>query len=104
MRGASVSLRSVGKSFAGRTVLDDIDLDIAAGQFVSIIGPSGAGKSTLLRLVARLDAPSHRASRDGPQGGCAVDVSGGPSAAMADCARQCSAGHQGQEGWRPPHP
>ncbi|MGY4502167.1 sulfonate transport system ATP-binding protein [Bradyrhizobium sp. GM24.11] len=58
MSGASVSLRSVGKSFAGRTVLNGVDLDIAAGQFVSIIGPSGAGKSTLLRLVAGLDAPS----------------------------------------------
>jgi sulfonate transport system ATP-binding protein len=58
MSGASVSLRSVGKSFAGRTVLDGVDLDIAAGQFVSIIGPSGAGKSTLLRLVAGLDVPS----------------------------------------------
>jgi sulfonate transport system ATP-binding protein len=58
MSGASVSLRSVGKSFAGRKVLDGVDLDIPAHQFVSIIGPSGAGKSTLLRLVAGLDAPS----------------------------------------------
>jgi len=63
MSGASVSLRSVGKSFAGRTVLNGVDLDIAAGQFVSIIGPSGAGKSTLLRLVAGLDAPSRFARR-----------------------------------------
>lgn len=58
MSGASVSLRSVGKSFVGRRVLENVDLDIVAGQFVSIIGPSGAGKSTLLRLVAGLDEPS----------------------------------------------
>jgi sulfonate transport system ATP-binding protein len=58
MTGAEVSLRAVSKSFGARPVLDAVDLDIAAGQFVSIIGPSGAGKSTLLRLVAGLDAPS----------------------------------------------
>lgn len=58
MTGAEVNLRSVGKSFAGRSVLREVNLDIAAGKFVSIIGPSGAGKSTLLRLVAGLDTPS----------------------------------------------
>ena len=38
--------------------LRDIDLDIAAGDFVSLIGPSGCGKSTLLRLIANLLAPT----------------------------------------------
>lgn len=38
-------------------VLEDIDLDIAAGEFVSLLGPSGCGKSTLLRLVSGLDLP-----------------------------------------------
>ncbi|MEM7272111.1 MAG: ABC transporter ATP-binding protein [Actinomycetota bacterium] len=36
------------------TALEDIDLDVAAGEFVSLIGPSGCGKSTLLRLIADL--------------------------------------------------
>lgn len=36
-------------------MLDRIDLDIRAGQFISIVGPSGCGKSTLLRLIAGLD-------------------------------------------------
>jgi len=58
MSGAEVSLRALSKSFATRKVLNAVDLDIAAGQFVSIIGPSGAGKSTLLRLVAGLEAPT----------------------------------------------
>ena len=38
--------------------LRDIDLDIAAGDFVSLIGPSGCGKSTLLRLIANLLSPT----------------------------------------------
>jgi NitT/TauT family transport system ATP-binding protein len=38
--------------------LEDIDLDVGAGEFVSLIGPSGCGKSTLLRLIADLDTPS----------------------------------------------
>ncbi|MFD2839062.1 ABC transporter ATP-binding protein [Populibacterium corticicola] len=40
------------------TALHDINLKIAAGEFVSLIGPSGCGKSTLLRLIADLDQPT----------------------------------------------
>jgi NitT/TauT family transport system ATP-binding protein len=38
--------------------LADVDLDVAPGEFVSLIGPSGCGKSTLLRLIADLDSPT----------------------------------------------
>ena len=40
------------------TVLDGIDLDIAAGAFEALMGPSGSGKSTLLNLIAGIDEPT----------------------------------------------
>src|SRR4051812_9256702 len=53
-RGA-VRVTGLGKRFGETTVLEGIDLDIAAGEFVTILGPSGCGKSTLLRIVAGLE-------------------------------------------------
>lgn len=60
---SAVELSGVSKIFnkgAGNQVdaLIDIDLSIAAGEFVSLIGPSGCGKSTLLRLIANLIEPT----------------------------------------------
>ncbi len=51
------SLRGVGKALSGRTVLNNVDLDIVAGRITSLVGPSGSGKSTLLRLLNRLMEP-----------------------------------------------
>ncbi|WP_427922474.1 ABC transporter ATP-binding protein [Streptomyces sp. cg40] len=51
----TVQLRGLTRSFDGRTVLDDIDLDLPAGQFTALLGHSGSGKSTLLRAIAGLD-------------------------------------------------
>ena len=53
----SVSLLGVRKAFGQNQVLDNIDLDIAAGEFIAVIGPSGCGKSTLLRVIAGLADP-----------------------------------------------
>jgi sulfonate transport system ATP-binding protein len=53
--GARLTLRGLKKSYAGRVVLDGIDLDLAAGEFVAVVGRSGCGKSTLLRAIARLE-------------------------------------------------
>jgi len=52
-----ISIRGLTKRFGDTTVLDAIDLDIAAGERVVVIGPSGTGKSTLLRCVNFLDQP-----------------------------------------------
>ncbi|MGX2993841.1 ABC transporter ATP-binding protein [Streptomyces sp. JNUCC 64] len=55
-------IEHVSKSFDGpagpQLVLDDISLDVAPGEFVTLLGASGCGKSTLLNLVAGLDKPS----------------------------------------------
>ncbi len=58
---ALVELRNVSKSFTkgDETIrpLVDVNLDIHAGEFVSLMGPSGTGKSTLLNLISGIDRP-----------------------------------------------
>lgn len=58
----AVSVRGADKTFSTKQgeviALSGIDLDVAPGEFVSLIGPSGCGKSTLLRLIADLDEPT----------------------------------------------
>ncbi len=51
----NIVLRNVHKAFGATTIIPDIDLDIADGEFVVFVGPSGCGKSTLLRLIAGLE-------------------------------------------------
>ncbi len=59
----AIAVSGVGKTFNPDTdekvvALQDIDLEVEAGEFVSLIGPSGCGKSTLLRLIADLVTPT----------------------------------------------
>jgi len=53
----SLAVHTVGvrRSFNGRAVLDGLDIDIPAGEFVALLGRSGSGKSTYLRILAGLD-------------------------------------------------
>ena len=54
-----VDIKGVSKEFKGGTIaLQDIDLQIEQGEFISLIGPSGCGKSTLLRIIGDLIEPS----------------------------------------------
>ena len=49
-----ISVSEVTKNFDEVHALKEVNLDIATGEFVTIVGPSGCGKSTLLRIIAGL--------------------------------------------------
>jgi putative spermidine/putrescine transport system ATP-binding protein len=53
--GTRVELRAITKFFGGHQVLHGVELDIAPGEFVSLLGPSGCGKTTALRVLAGLE-------------------------------------------------
>lgn len=51
-------LRNVGKKFGAVTALEDIDLDVHAGEVVALVGDNGAGKSTLVKVLAGVHQPT----------------------------------------------
>lgn len=53
-----LSIQHVKKSFGDVTVVQDFNLDVEPGEFVSFLGPSGCGKTTVLRMVAGFEEPS----------------------------------------------
>ena len=54
----SVELRSVTKRFDDVLAVDDLSLDLAGGEFFTLLGPSGCGKTTTLRMIAGFEQPS----------------------------------------------
>jgi ABC-type polar amino acid transport system ATPase subunit len=54
---AAIKVQDLRKSFGGSVVLHSVDLDVAAGEIVTILGQSGGGKSTLLRCINLLEVP-----------------------------------------------
>jgi putative spermidine/putrescine transport system ATP-binding protein len=56
--GPAVSLRGLVKRFDDVRAVDGVDLDIARGEFFSMLGPSGSGKTTVLRLIGGFEKPT----------------------------------------------
>ena len=68
-----LALRGVSKAFPNGTLaLSNLDFDVRAGEFLSLLGPSGCGKSTALRIIAGLSPPS-QGSVEWPAQGIAAD-------------------------------
>ena len=57
-RSTILALRGLTKSFGNFNAVDGVDLDVAEGEFFTIVGPSGSGKTTLLRMLAGLETPT----------------------------------------------
>ncbi len=54
----AVSLKNITKRFDDVVAVDDVTIDIADGEFFSLLGPSGCGKTTMLRMIAGLEFPT----------------------------------------------
>lgn len=52
-----ISIRGLTKSFGTVQAVDDVDLDIYSGEFLTLLGPSGSGKTTVLRMIAGFEIP-----------------------------------------------
>lgn len=53
-----IRVRGLRKAFGPKTVLRGVDLDVAEGEFLTLVGPNGAGKTTLVRILATLSRPT----------------------------------------------
>jgi iron(III) transport system ATP-binding protein len=90
-----LQIRGLAKAFSGHTVLDGVDLRLAAGSTTAVVGSSGCGKTTLLRLIAGFEKPD----------GGAVAIEGRQVAGTAECVapHRRSVGYVAQDGALFPH-
>ena len=77
---ATVSISSIEKNFGATKTLKGVSVDVAAGEFLTLVGPSGCGKSTLLRIIAGLI----------PQDGGSISIDGAPVDHLLPKARDVS--------------
>ena len=63
----AVELQGVTKRFGHHVAVDDVDLEVREGEFLSLLGPSGCGKTTTLRLIAGFERPDTGSLRIGDQ-------------------------------------
>ncbi len=59
---ADVGVEGIRKTYGDVVAVDDVDLDVADGEFFTLLGPSGSGKTTTLRMIAGFEQPD--AGRD----------------------------------------
>src|SRR5580700_6643025 len=85
MPATSLQIRGLTRRFGAKVAVDDLSLDIPAGQMLGIIGRSGAGKSTLLRMINRLIEPSAGGIRFGD-----TDVTALRGRALRDWRTACA--------------
>ena len=57
-QSSGVALKNVGKRFGDLVAVDDLSLELAGGEFFTLLGPSGCGKTTTLRMIAGFERPS----------------------------------------------
>ncbi len=59
----AIELRELSFAYGSRTVLEEVNLDVAGGEFIGLVGPNGGGKSTLLKLMLGLLEPRSGSAR-----------------------------------------
>ena len=85
MKKVIVKLENFSKSYGNKKIIDNINLDIYEGEFLTFLGSSGCGKTTILRSISGLDYPTsgkiycgdHELCKESDLSGVGASVGGG---------------------------